>query len=127
MSCNNYPKKFCSNLTVANKAVTLGENVVLCIKGVGSLPSVFYLLFNVDDPAAQDTFPIYISTRNSGNVHLVDSALNIVTYGDLVYNSVYTVAKINVCSNGDACSNQQTTYFQLVGSTVSGGTAANFF
>jgi hypothetical protein len=122
-----YPKKYCCALTEADKAVTLGENVVLCIKGVGSLPQTFMLLFDVDDPAAQDTYPVYISTRNSGNVHLVDSNLNIVTYGDLVYNSVYLVAKINVCGSDDCCSNQQTTYFQLVGSTISGGTAANFF
>lgn len=122
-----FPKRYCNALTIADKAVTLGENVVLCIKGVGNLPQTFYLLYDVDDPAAQDTYPVYISTRNSGNVHLVDSALNIVTYGDLVYNSVYNVAKVNVCSNGDCCSNQMITYFQLVGSTVSGGTTANFF
>ena len=123
---SSYPKRYCCSLTVANRAVTLGENVVLCIRGVGSLPSTFYFLYNIQDPNAQDSYPVYISTRDSGNVHLVDSALNIVTYGDLVYNSIYSVAKINVCSNGDNCSNQQTTYFQLIGSTVSGGTTANF-
>ena len=123
----NYPRRFCNAITVADKAVTLGENVVLCIKGVGSLPVVFNLLFNVDDPAAQDTYPVYVSTRNSGNVHLVDSALNIVTYGDLLFNSVYTIAKVNVCGSNDCCSNQQTTYFQVLNLAVEGGTAANFF
>ena len=121
----NYPKKYLCSLSIADKGVVLGENVVLCIKGVASLPSTFYLLNTIQLPDAQDTYPVYISTRNSGNVHLVDSELNVVTYGDLIYNSVYNIAKINVCSNGDCCSNQQTTYFQLIG-TVTGGTAASF-
>ena len=120
-----YPKKYCNFLTVADKAVTLGENVVLCIKGVGSAPPTFYLLFNVDDPAAQDTYPVYIST-SSGNVHLVDENLNVVTYGDLVFNSVYNLAKINVCGSNDCCSNQMTTYFQIIDLAIEGGTQANF-
>ena len=122
----NYPKRYCCALTVANKEVVLGENVVLCIKGVGSLPQTFYLLYNIQDAEAADTSPVYIST-SSGNVHLVDTNLNVVTYGDLVYNSIYNVAKVNVCGNNDCCSNQQVTYFQLIGIEVEGGTTANFF
>ena len=122
----NYPKRYCCALTVANKEVVLGENVVLCIKGTASLPQTFYLLYNIQDAEAADNYPVYIST-SSGNVHLVDTNLNVVTYGDLVYNSIYNIAKVNVCSNGDNCSNNQVTYFQLIGIEVQGGTAANFF
>ena len=120
-----YPKKYCNFLTVAEKAVTLGENVVLCVKGVGGLPPTFYLLYNVRDEAAQPTSPIYIST-SSGNVHLVDENLNVVTYGDLVYNSVYNIAKINVCGSDDCCSNRTTTHFQIIDLAIEGATAASF-
>ena len=122
----NYPKRYCCAITVANKEVVLGENVVLCIKGTASLPQTFYLLYNIQDAEAADNYPVYIST-SSGNVHLVDTNLNVVTYGDLVYNSIYNIAKVNVCSNGDNCSNNQVTYFQLIGIEVEGGTATNFF
>ena len=141
MSCN-YPKRFCAALSVATKAVTLNETCVLCIKGIANLPSCFYFLYDVLDPNAEDTFPILIST-SSGNVPLVDANLTPVTYGDLVFNSVYSVAKLNICSNGDCCSNNQITYFQLIGTvhtatgvtetaatsnstTVTGGTDSSF-
>lgn len=126
MSCN-YPKRYLNTLTRSDKGVVLGENVVLCVRGAASLPSTFYLLYNTQIPDAEPTYPIYISTRNSGNVPLVDSDLNVVTYGDLIYNTVYNLAKVNVCNNGDCCSNQQTTYYQLIGIEISGSTAANFF
>lgn len=134
MSCN-YPKRFCAALSVATKAVSLNETTILCIKGIASLPSCFYFLFDVLDPNAEPTFPILIST-SSGNIPLVDSNLTPVTYGDLVYNSIYSVAKINVCGTNDRCSNQMVSYFQLIGTnvdavsgagvTVTGGTDSSF-
>ena len=134
MSCN-YPKRFYAALSVATKAVSLNETCVLCIKGIASLPSCFYFLYDVLDPNAEPTYPILISTR-SGNIPLVDSNLTPVTYGDLVYNSIYSVAKINICGTNDCCSNQMITYFQLIGTnvdavsgagvTVTGGTDSSF-
>lgn len=120
----NYPKRFCSAITVANKEVVLGETVILCIRGVASLPVVFNLLYNIQDAEAEDTFEVLIST-SSGNVPLVDSNLTPVTYGDLVFNSVYTIAKVNVCGTNDCCSNQQVTYFQVIGLSTAPATATN--
>jgi hypothetical protein len=133
---NNYPKKYCNFLSVANKEVVLGETVILCIKGVASLGRTFYLLYDIQDAEALDTYPVLVST-SSGNVPLVDSNLVPVTYGDLVFNSVYNIAKVNVCGTMDCCSNQQVTYFQVIGlykeaaatsnsTTVTGGTDSSF-